>query len=170
MEIQSVVQGEYAVTTSKTTSMTTVLGSCISACIYDPEAEVGGMNHFLLPEPVAGHPSSAKYGAFLMELLVNELLKLGAQKRRMRAKLYGGSHMNAAMANVGARNIDFVNRYLRNEDIVVVDESLGGTQSRRVTFQPTTGKVELKLGLDTTVEEESVPRLRRSKLSEIELF
>lgn len=170
MDIVSVVQGEYAVTKRADVSMTTVLGSCIAACIYDPDARIGGMNHFLLPEPLSGASSNVKYGAFLMELLLNELLKSGAHRPRLCAKLYGGSNMNAAIGNVGERNIDFVQRYLKNEAIPVKAHDLGGHDSRRVTFHPASGEVTLKTASGDTPREDFSMRSRRIRSSEVELF
>lgn len=169
-ETVSVVQGEFAVSRSPAVRMTTVLGSCIAACIFDPVAKIGGMNHFLLPEPVAGNSSGVKYGAFLMELLMNDLLKSGADRRHVRAKLYGGSKMNAAIGNVGERNIAFVRKYLQSEGIPIDGQDLGGSQSRRVTFAPTTGVVTLKVTKGYADEDLTTTRSRPSPRSDVVLF
>lgn len=145
MSIKSVVQGEYSVSSLVEDQLTTVLGSCIAACIYDVKAEIGGMNHFLLPGGNGDSASNVKYGAFLMELLVNELLKAGASKKSMKARLYGGGKMNAALGDVGARNIAFAREYLGNEGIPLEFEDVGGTLARRITMLPTIGKVDVRL-------------------------
>lgn len=155
LETINIIQGEFRISSSPSVKMTTVLGSCIAACIYDSESKIGGMNHFLLPEPAPGQRSNVKFGAYLMELLLNEMLKSGAKRSHLRAKLYGGSKMNATMGNVGDRNIEFVNGYLESEGIPIVATDLGGTQARRIGFHPSSGSVDLKVA-NVTVNEERV--------------
>lgn len=170
MNVVSVVQGEFAVSAASSVRMTTVLGSCIAACIFDPNKKIGGMNHFLLPEAMSGNSSNVKYGAYLMELLLNDLLKSGAQRRHMRAKLYGGSKMNISVGNVGERNIAFVQKYLQNEGIPIEANDLGGNHSRRVIFYPTTGEVELKVAMGHIDIDPVVERPRKPLKSEVLLF
>ena len=109
-----ILPGEYYVTRGDE-AITTVLGSCISACIRDPVAQVGGMNHFMLPEDsspgaTASRPSglATRYGSYAMESLINDLLKLGARRERLEIKLFGGGRVLTSMTDVGARNIRFV--------------------------------------------------------------
>lgn len=171
MKIMNVIQGEYAVSGDPTVGMTTVLGSCISACVFDDQVKLGGMNHFLLPEPHSGITgTNAKYGAYLMELLVNDLLKSGASRARLRAKFYGGSQMNASFGSVGERNIEFVRKYLTNEGIAIDAEDVGGCSSRRITFFPVSGKVELRRGSDNVDDITMNTNAPRSKRSEVLLF
>ena len=142
----------------------TVLGSCIAACIYDPVANMGGMNHCMLPEGSdPGDPTSTRYGVNAMELLISKLMKLGADRRRFQAKIFGGGHVlniRESLDGVPQRNIDFVRRFLETEQIPVVREDLGGYQPRRVLFETHTGKVYLKyLGMteaERAAEEEMV--------------
>lgn len=142
----------------------TVLGSCIAACLYDPVLGMGGMNHFMLPEGSdPGDPTSTRYGVNAMELLISDLMKMGADRRRFQAKIFGGGHVlniRESLDGVPQRNIDFVKRFLEVEHIPVVREDLGGYQPRRVLFQTHTGKVFLKyLGkteAERTAEEEVV--------------
>lgn len=126
----------------------TVLGSCIAACLYDPVSNMGGMNHFMLPEGSdPGDPTSTRYGVNAMELLISDLMKLGADRRRFQAKIFGGGHVlniRESLDGVPQRNIDFVRRFLETEQIPVVREDLGGYQPRRVLFETHTGKVYLK--------------------------
>lgn len=126
----------------------TVLGSCIAACLYDPVSNMGGMNHFMLPEGSdPGDPTSTRYGVNAMELLISKLMKLGADRRRFQAKIFGGGHVlniRESLDGVPQRNIDFVRRFLETEQIPVVREDLGGYQPRRVLFETHTGKVYLK--------------------------
>ncbi len=142
----------------------TVLGSCIAACLYDPVLGMGGMNHFMLPEGFdPGDPTSTRYGVNAMELLISNLMKLGADRRRFQAKIFGGGHVlniRESLDGVPQRNIDFVKQFLETEQIPVICEDLGGYQPRRVLFATHTGKVFLKyLGkteAERTAEEEVV--------------
>lgn len=159
----------------------TVLGSCIAACMYDPVSGIGGMNHFMLPYGIdADNPTSARYGIHAMELLISDLMKLGAQRKRFRAKVFGGGHVLKIPENengVPQRNIEFVRRFLADERIPVVNEDVGGYQPRRVLFHTDTNRVFLKyLGktdAERTAEEERVYliSLKRQKLDgDVELF
>ena len=159
----------------------TVLGSCIAACIYDPDAGVGGMNHFMLPEGVdPNYPTTARYGVHAMELLISEVMKLGGQRRRFQAKVFGGGHVlriRETLDGVPQRNIEFVRRFMNTEQIPVVSEDLGGYRARRVLFHPHSGKAFLKrLGqseAELTAQEEMVYliSLKKQKLEgDITLF
>jgi chemotaxis protein CheD len=142
----------------------TVLGSCIAACLYDPFVGTGGMNHFMLPEGAdPGNPTSARYGVNAMELLISDLMKAGAHRRRLQAKIFGGGHVlriRETLSGVPQQNISFVRQFLATEQIPVMKEDLGGYHPRRVLFHTDTGKVLLKrLGTseaERTAEEEMV--------------
>lgn len=144
-----VTQGESHVSTDPNVVMTTVLGSCIAACIRDPQAGVGGMNHFLLPDAGEGRPSNGgdavRYGAYAMELLINGLLKQGARRERLEAKIFGGGKLFDSLSDVGASNAAFAERFLRDEGIPIVSSSVGGVSARRVEFWPVTGRVRQRL-------------------------
>lgn len=138
--------GEYFVTGEEMV-LVTILGSCVSACIRDPLLRVGGMNHFMLPDSEMGaETTSARYGSYAMEVLVNDLLKRGAVRNRLEAKIFGGGNVlkGFSATNVGSRNIDFVRRYLGAERIPVVAEDLGNTCPRKIYFFPVTGRVMVK--------------------------
>ncbi|WP_293576464.1 chemotaxis protein CheD [Phaeobacter sp.] len=138
----TVLQGEYRVSTSPTVAFSTVLGSCIAACIYDERNGVGGMNHFLLASSSASDSVNARYGVHAMELLINGIMKKGAQRDHLKAKVFGGAKMSANLSNIGANNADFVQRFLRDEGIPVISSSVGGTSARRVRFHPVTGAAQ----------------------------
>ncbi len=170
-QIISVIQGEYAVSDQPNVTMSTVLGSCIAACLYDQNRRVGGMNHFLLPEAKTGDGQNVKYGAYLMELLINDLLKMGAQRHHLRAKLVGGGKMSQLLGDVGAKNIEFGRRYLINEGIPIDWESMGGVQARRVHFYPTTGELKEKfVQNDAQIDKPAVVARRPKRQSNVELF
>ena len=101
---QTIMQGEARASDDERILMSTVLGSCVSTCLFDPVAKVGGMNHFLLAEPLDQEKKSqfdSSYGLFLMELLINEMIKLGAVKHRMKARLYGGANISSGRYREG---------------------------------------------------------------------
>lgn len=139
-----IVQGEYRVTGDSCVVLTTILGSCVAACMRDPGLAIGGMNHFLLPGRDApnGLPlaDAESYGVHLMELLVNGLLRQGARRERLEAKLFGGARTVEGLADVGARNAEFAERFLRHEGISLVGGSLRGEQGRRIQFWPCSGR------------------------------
>ncbi len=130
--------------------LATVLGSCVAACIQDPVAGIGGMNHFMLPDDGADSSratsDSMRYGAYAMEVLLNELIKGGARRERLEAKVFGGAAVLAAMTtlNIGDRNSEFVRRYLALEKIRIVAEDLQGMYPRKVAFMPRTGQAMVK--------------------------
>ncbi len=138
-----VLPGEYYVTRDDMMVMT-VLGSCIAACIWDPLARVGGMNHFMLPE--GGGDTSGRYGSYAMELLINEMIKLGARREAMQAKVFGGGQVMHSFTtmNVGERNTEFVLDYLHTERIAIVSKDVLDIHPRKVCYFPATGKAMVK--------------------------
>lgn len=138
-----VLPGEYYVTSEDLVVMT-VLGSCIAACIWDPRVRVGGMNHFMLPD--GGNDSSGRYGSYAMELLINEMIKLGARRETMQAKVFGGGQVMHTFTtmNVGERNTAFVLDYLQTERIAVVSKDVLDIYPRKVCYFPATGKAMVK--------------------------
>jgi len=139
-----VLPGEYFVSNEEIVIMT-VLGSCIAACIWDGRSRVGGMNHFMLPDGDTGD-GSGRYGSFAMELLINEMLKLGARRETMQAKIFGGGQVMAGFTtmNVGERNTQFVQDYLATERIPIVSQDVLDIHPRKVCFFPVTGKALVK--------------------------
>ena len=146
-EAVKVLPGEYFVHTEDILIMTT-LGSCIAACLWDRKARIGGLNHFMLPEGGAGDALSlgGRYGSYAMELLINELLKLGASRASLEAKVFGGGQVIAGMEtmNIGERNTSFVLDYLKTERIPVVSKDVLDIYPRKVCFLPASGKAMVK--------------------------
>ncbi|HWA89417.1 MAG TPA: chemotaxis protein CheD [Rhizomicrobium sp.] len=143
-----ITQGENHVTGEPREVLTTILGSCVSACIRDREFGVGGMNHFLLPEGGSDDRDAQRYGVNAMELLINGLLKHGASRRGLEAKLFGGANVLAGLSDVGSRNAAFARQFLLDEGIPLVGGDVGGTMPRRIQFWPTTGRArQLALGV-----------------------
>lgn len=177
-----ILPGEYYFT-GKDMLIVTVLGSCVAACIRDRVSGVGGMNHFMLPDGGgdADSPVSAsmRYGTYAMEILINDLLKAGAKRENLEAKVFGGGNVLRGFIaiNVGERNAQFVRDYLRAENIRITAEDLNDIHPRKVYFFPRTGKVLVKklkqMNNNTLVnrEQDYASRLQTSKVSgDVELF
>ena len=162
----NIVQGEHRVDSDPRTVLTTILGSCIAACIWDGTAQIGGMNHFLLPgddaELKTRTPSgdAMRFGVHAMELLVNGLLRRGAQRSRLQAKLFGGARMIKGLTDIGELNASFAERFLRAEGIAMVGGSLRGEQGRRIQFWPVSGRARQVL---LAKETESILQAERSR-------
>jgi chemotaxis protein CheD len=144
--------GEYYVTTAGEL-ISTVLGSCVSACVRDRRLGIGGMNHFMLPLDAsqgtsawgAAASAATRYGNVAMERLVNDILKLGGRRESLEVKLVGGGKVLGAMAtDIGARNIEFVRKYVQDEGFEVSGEDLGSIHPRKVLFFPDSGKMRVK--------------------------
>ena len=136
-------------TTREPTIIKTILGSCIAACLLDPVARVGGMNHFMLPAPAngSGTGDGSHFGIHAMDLLIGAVQKAGGDRRRIQAKLFGGGHvlrMGATGNSVPERNIQFIEEFVRAEGISVASRDLGGYLPRRIHFYTDTGKVLVK--------------------------
>jgi chemotaxis protein CheD len=141
-EAVKVLPGEYFVDDEDILIMTT-LGSCISACLWDRNARIGGLNHFMLP---SGSDDNGRYGSYAMELLINELMKRGASRSTLEAKVFGGGQVIAGMEtmNIGERNTRFVLDYLKTERIPVVSKDVQGIYPRKVCYLPASGKAMVK--------------------------
>jgi chemotaxis protein CheD len=137
-----ILPGEYFVHHEDMLIMTT-LGSCIAACLWDRNAKIGGMNHFMLPE---GAGDSGRYGSYAMELLINEMMKRGASRMTMEAKVFGGGQVISGMntMNVGERNTSFVIEYLKTERIPILSKDVLDVYPRKVCFLPASGKAMVK--------------------------
>lgn len=160
-----ILPGEYYVSRGDEI-ISTVLGSCVSACVRDPEAGVGGMNHFMLPEGgncehgISGCTSaSARYGGYAMEHMINTIMANGGRRERLEIKLFGGGKVLQSATNVGEKNIQFVREYLRMETLPVSGEDLGGLHPRKVLYFPLSGRVLLK----------KLPITKNDEVSQIEL-
>ncbi|WP_119353762.1 chemoreceptor glutamine deamidase CheD [Azohydromonas sediminis] len=160
-----VLPGEFFVHDDDVLIMTT-LGSCIAACLWDRERRIGGMNHFMLPDVGSGGDASGRYGSYAMELLINELVKRGATRATMEAKVFGGGAVISGMTslNVGERNTQFVLDYLKTERIAVVSKDVMDVYPRKVCFLPASGKAMVKrlapASADAVVREERLAAQR----------
>ncbi|WP_320822960.1 chemoreceptor glutamine deamidase CheD [Reinekea sp.] len=181
-EAVKILPGEYFATRDNT-MIVTVLGSCVSVCLRDAKMRIGGMNHFLLPNDNSGTSDilgdSARYGGYAMEILINHLLKLGARRNSLEAKIFGGGNVLRGITaiNIGERNAEFVLEYLQTEHIPVVASDLLDNYPRKVYFFPASGKVfvrKIKSMHNSTImdrESEYRMRIRNAPLvGEVELF
>ena len=180
VETVKILPGQYHA--ARGGAVTTVLGSCVSTCLWDPVERIGGMNHFMLPGDTA-HPdspwaASARFGVYAMEVLINDMIHLGADRRRMVAKVFGGARLLAGFErlDVGAKNSEFVLEFLRVEGIRVLARDLLDVCPRKVHFFVDSGKVQVKrlaLSPSETVqrrEREYLSRLDAKSGGEIEIF
>lgn len=149
-EAAKIGPGEYYFT-NKDMLIVTVLGSCVSACIRDNKTGIGGMNHFMLPEGSGADKDSPisesmRYGTYAMEVLINQLIRNGAKRENLEAKIFGGGNVLRSFTtnNVGDRNAAFVKKYLKDEGIKVTGEDLLDIYPRKVYYFPKTGKVLVK--------------------------
>ena len=167
----NIVQGEYFVSEDHDVMVTTLLGSCVAACLHDPVAGVGGINHFLLPGELGGRSSdAARVGVHLMELLVNGMLKLGANRNRLQAKLFGGAKTVAGLADIGKANAEFARQFLDCEGIPILAASLGGMVGRRLQYWPAEGRARQHF-MATRVAGPVAPRQPlNERAGELELF
>ncbi|MDP2877917.1 MAG: chemoreceptor glutamine deamidase CheD [Sulfuricella sp.] len=182
IEAAKIMPGEYYATT-RDMVVVTVLGSCVSACLRDKTNGIGGMNHFMLPhsdnDPQNPVSTSARYGTYAMEMLINHLTKLGAKRSNFEAKVFGGGNVlrGFTVANIGARNADFALDFLHTEKIKIVAEDLLDIYPRKVYYFPKTGRALIKklksVHNNTIVEREKdyESRLAYAKMEgDVELF
>ncbi|NQZ28019.1 MAG: chemoreceptor glutamine deamidase CheD [Colwellia sp.] len=187
MVVAKILPGEFYMTTENV-AIATTLGSCISACIWDENSRIGGMNHFMLPitnkeahEVNWGQrdktADATRYGNFAMEHLINTILRSGGCRKNLRAKLFGGAKVLNQMSDVGQKNIDFALAYLDQEEIVIESSDIGDIYPRKVIFEPYSGRVLIKrldnLHNDTIIRRESNYRseINKKEVSgDVELF
>jgi chemotaxis protein CheD len=138
--------GQYAVS-SERTAFRTLLGSCVAACLWDQSTGIAGMNHFLLanrryaPHVPLNQTEAGKYGIHAMELVINGMLKLGAQRSTIKAKVFGGASLLSSDSKdnflcVGEVNSRFILDFLKTDGITIMAADLGGDTARVIHFMP----------------------------------
>lgn len=144
------LQGELQVTGNPDARVTTILGSCVATLIWDDEAHVGGLNHLLLPHHVGARSVGLSHDVNLMELLINGILQAGGSKDRFKAKVFGGAHVVEGLGETGVTNARFVGRFLKDEGIPCIAQSLGGAHARKLQVWPALGRVRQKILCEAT--------------------
>ncbi len=158
-------QGEYAISDRGDQVIATLLGSCVSACLWDAHVGIGGMNHVLFTDETENAAHQFGHGVNGMELLINGLLRKGADRNRLRGKVFGGASMISGLSKTGERNALFVTEFLAREKIAYVGGDVGGSLARLLEFWPVTGRARVKR-VNTTVEVGPAAPME----SDIELF
>ncbi|MGM0542067.1 MAG: chemoreceptor glutamine deamidase CheD [Pseudomonadota bacterium] len=143
-----ILPGEFYVT-RENERIETVLGSCISACVRDPIAGIGGMNHFMLPVDKNSNRSTElssanRYGNYAMENLINAILSSGGKRERLEFKLFGGGRIMSSMTNIGWYNIGFAFDYIYTEGFKIVSQDIGDIYPRKVLYYPLSGRVRVR--------------------------
>jgi chemotaxis protein CheD len=150
-ELVTIHPGEYF-STKEDAIVSTLLGSCVAVGIFDEEAKAGGLNHFMLPGDFGKseliRSPNAKYGMYAMELLINDVMRLGARRSALKAKVFGGGAVlrftGGGSTKIPGSNIDFAFEYLAKEGIPVLASDTGGNEARKIFFFARTGKTLLK--------------------------
>ena len=169
----TVLQGEFAASSDPTCALNTVLGSCVSVCLHDPGMSIGGMNHFLLPDGDSSSVDDMIYGLHSMELLINNLLRNGARRQNLQAKLFGGASMISGLSNIGERNIQFAHQFLSDEGFPILAEDTGGRRGRRLRYWPASGRVQMRymqVAEAAQIKETSPVKKPASTSSDVELW
>ncbi|MCP3671404.1 MAG: chemoreceptor glutamine deamidase CheD [Gammaproteobacteria bacterium] len=184
MPAAKILPGEYYVTKCNEV-IATVLGSCVSACVHDVIAGVGGMNHFMLPiseglgwggaSDLAD--SANRYGNFAMEHMINQILINGGSRENLEVKIFGGGRIISGLGDIGKKNIEFALNYIQKEGLRLMGEDLGDLFPRKIIYYPVTGRVLVKklkqLQNETIVQRERDYRsniIHRPVEGDIELF
>ena len=182
VNVVQVFQGDFFVSTREGEMLATVLGSCVAACIRDPVAAIGGMNHFLLPDkggevnPDLPLSASLRYGSYSMEQLINGILSAGGRRERLEMKIFGGANVLAGLRGIGHQNADFIERFLKAEGFKVTAADLRGTLPRKVQYFPSSGVARVKQIEDASAkavfQRESAKKITavQTQAGSIELF
>lgn len=143
--VVKLLPGDHYVSGEPSEMIVTVLGSCVAACIRDPDTGIGGMNHFMLPAGDANSwtalNAAMRYGNHAMEVLINDIMKMGCPRDNLEIKVFGGGNV-MGQGGIGHKNADFVEEYLKNEGFKVAAADLRGVHARRIHYFPATGKVD----------------------------
>jgi chemotaxis receptor (MCP) glutamine deamidase CheD len=160
----------------------TLLGSCIAACLYDPERRVGGMNHFMLPQDNGLRDRSdhnvTRFGVHAMDRLIAAVMKVGGERRRLVAKVFGGAHVlgiGDSQSSIPCQNIAFIRTFLKKENFPVISEDVGGYDPREVRFLTETGQVLVRQVANTRawrqlMYQEKIEEAKPPTYGEVTLF
>ncbi len=163
-----ITQGEHSALREPSAIISTLLGSCVACCLWDEQSGVGGMNHLLLASNASREGVCNLAGINAMELLINDMQKLGAVRHRLKAKAFGGAQMVSGLSEIGPSNAQFVLSFLESEGIECITKSLGGRSARQVEFTPSTGAARVKT--QAADIQEPVLRVPEPAGNDLELF
>lgn len=166
----TITQGEFAVSGERDCMISTILGSCVSTCLWDTSRGVGGMNHVLVARSNSGPTRSDAAGVNAMELLINALIRLGAERALLQAKVFGGARMISGLSDIGQENSQFMLDFLEREGIPCVGQSLGGTLARQIRFYPAEGRALVKSAGSRAVPPATSDTVERQVGNPVELF
>jgi chemotaxis protein CheD len=124
--------------------ISTILGSCVSVCLWDTELKYGGINHFMLPLWNGKGLASPKYGNIAINKLYERMLEIGCNKKNLVAKVFGGGDIlqtTSYQFNIGSRNIEIANDYIKELNIHLAGISVGGVNGRKIIFDTQKGTV-----------------------------
>jgi len=158
--------GDYHASNDESLVLSTLLGSCISVCLLDKQNKIAGMNHFMLPGVIRGGSillnDDARYGVHSMELLINNMMKLGAKRNNLRAKVFGGGKvLGTTITAVSDSNIEFAINYLKMEEIPILSQDVGGNVGRKIYFYPDSFDIFVKKISYNKSLEDAVAREKR---------
>ena len=130
-------------TASQPVMVSTILGSCVSVCLWDAEASLAGINHYLLPsDPVRGR-ADLRYGNIAIQRLIDEMISAGSKKARLVAKLVGGaSILGSAISSrlsIGDQNVAVARQAMETHGIPIHAEQTGGQRGRKLLFHTGNG-------------------------------
>lgn len=168
----NITQGEFAVGDHPDTIISTVLGSCVSVCLWDPDVGIGGMNHILVAHMGSDVLGCDSAGVNAMELVINEIVKIGASRSNLKSKIFGGAKMIAGLSDVGKKNALFAEEFLESEGIPCLGRSTGGIAARQIRFYPHGGRV-LQKTVKVNLEDEirlTKPKKKPAPGNDLELF
>jgi chemotaxis protein CheD len=166
----TVLQGEFACGSEPDLILSTVLGSCVCVCLHDPIMKLGGMNHFLLPEDQGSNIKDLIFGAHSMEMLINDLLRRGASRTSLEAKMFGGARMISGLSDIGARNANFARQFLSNEGFRILADDTGGARGRRLRYWPENGRVQMRYMIATHLDTTRPAKAAARASDDVELF
>ena len=165
----NITQGEYAIADEPGAMISTILGSCVATCLWDPDRHIGGMNHILVAQTSVGGVACDFAGVNAMELLINAMVRRGADRNNLRAKVFGGAKMVRGLSDIGKLNGLFALGFLEREGIPCLGQSLGGTSARHITFFPAEGRAMQKT-VESAPELTPVMKPASPEKNDVELF
>ncbi len=135
------------------------LGSCVGIAIYDPCTKIAGLVHVMLPDStkILNNENKAKFADTGIDNLIYLMVKLGANRKALIAKIAGGAQMfafnnNSEMMRIGERNVEATKLKLKELGIRILAEDTGSNYGRTIEFYPETGELLIRsVGRDRKV-------------------